>query len=440
MKLAHTLTWASIAYTTYSISPKASIYTSEPPNNRLSLSLTANAARLLLARRLGLSQYHSLEDADDTTIRILDEQKGIQQLAFFADENEPRPQNILVVVEGVEQPEVILRSQASYSAFTIQNAPSPFQNLRLVRDFLQQDRHGQVHVKKRCTYDISKPSISGGIDTDEEAYGYCHIGHVFDSFKGHPESLWEMILRQLIKLEDLPGVTAVLQISPFEKVSKKGINTQEYKEALDTLQSTLSALLKPHHNRIATVMFMPPASKSSKPSSANPYGSYSVPNLQVRDLQSEEPLTVPLSASSTPTPSLPSHRVSTPGAHLNRPVSGIIPICHPSLEKLINDTNNCSGHGTPYQRSSEKSKNNKCFACKCQKTVLELKGGGTKTIEWGGAACQKKDVSMSFWLIAGFTVALVAAVSWGVGLLYSIGQEELPSVIGAGVAGPKAQR
>lgn len=47
---------------------------------------------------------------------------------------------------------------------------------------------------------------------------------------------------------------------------------------------------------------------------------------------------------------------------------------------------------------------------------------------------------MSFWLIAGFTVALVAAVSWGVGLLYSIGQEELPSVIGAGVAGPKAQR
>lgn len=119
MKLAHTLTWASIAYTTYSISPKASIYTSEPPNNRLSLSLTANAARLLLARRLGLSQYHSLEDADDTTIRILDEQKGIQQLAFFADENEPRPQNILVVVEGVEQPEGKLLFDKGLAGFNL---------------------------------------------------------------------------------------------------------------------------------------------------------------------------------------------------------------------------------------------------------------------------------------------------------------------------------
>lgn len=105
MKLAHTLIWASIAYTAHSTSPNASIYTSEPPNNRLSLSLTANAARLLLARRLGLSQYHSIEDVDDTTIRILDEQRGPQQLAFLTDENEPRAQNILVVVEGVEQPE-----------------------------------------------------------------------------------------------------------------------------------------------------------------------------------------------------------------------------------------------------------------------------------------------------------------------------------------------
>ncbi|KAL9610200.1 MAG: hypothetical protein Q9167_005077 [Letrouitia subvulpina] len=436
MKLAHILTWASIAYTAHSNSPNAFIYTSEPPNTRLPSSLTANTARLLLARRLGLSQYHSLEDVDDTTVRILNEQGGSRLPAFLTDEDEPRPQNILVVVEGVEQPEVILGFQASISAFTIGNAPSPVQNLKLVRDFLQQDRHGQVHARNRCAYDIAKPSITGGIDTDEEAYGYCHVRHVLDSFKGHPGSSWKMILRQLVKMEDLPGVTVVLQVSPFEN----GINSQEHKETLDTLKSTLSALLTPHKNRITTVMFMPRASKSSKSSSTNPYGSYSIPNLQVRDLPSEEPLTVPVSASSTPTASLPSHRVSTPGAHPNKPVSGILPICHSSLEKLVNDTNNCSGHGTPYQRSSEKSKDNKCFACKCGKTVLELEGGGTKTIEWGGAACQKKDLSMSFWLLAGFTVAMVAAVSWGVGLLYSIGQEELPSVIGAGVAGPKAQR
>ena len=47
---------------------------------------------------------------------------------------------------------------------------------------------------------------------------------------------------------------------------------------------------------------------------------------------------------------------------------------------------------------------------------------------------------MPFLLIAGFTIVMVATVSWGVGLLFSIGQETLPSVIGAGVAGPRAQK
>ena len=47
---------------------------------------------------------------------------------------------------------------------------------------------------------------------------------------------------------------------------------------------------------------------------------------------------------------------------------------------------------------------------------------------------------MPFFLLAGMTIALVGAVSWGVGLLMSVGNEELPSVIGAGVAGPRAQK
>ena len=66
--------------------------------------------------------------------------------------------------------------------------------------------------------------------------------------------------------------------------------------------------------------------------------------------------------------------------------------------------------------------------------------GTIKTTQWGGPACQKKDISAAFWLLAGFSIVMMATVSWGVGLLFSIGQEDLPSVIGAGVAGPRAQR
>lgn len=47
---------------------------------------------------------------------------------------------------------------------------------------------------------------------------------------------------------------------------------------------------------------------------------------------------------------------------------------------------------------------------------------------------------MPFFLLAGLSIALVGAVTWGVGLMASVGQEELPSVIGAGVAGPRVQK
>ena len=47
---------------------------------------------------------------------------------------------------------------------------------------------------------------------------------------------------------------------------------------------------------------------------------------------------------------------------------------------------------------------------------------------------------MPFFLLAGVTLGLLAVSAWGVGLLVSVGGEELPSVIGAGVAGPRASK
>ncbi len=46
---------------------------------------------------------------------------------------------------------------------------------------------------------------------------------------------------------------------------------------------------------------------------------------------------------------------------------------------------------------------------------------------------------MPFWLLGGMTVLLVSVVMWGIGLLSEMGAQELPSVIGAGVAGPRAK-
>ncbi|KAL8779396.1 MAG: hypothetical protein Q9213_006964 [Squamulea squamosa] len=184
---------------------------------------------------------------------------------------------------------------------------------------------------------------------------------------------------------------------------------------------------------------MPRSNVKAKRASTSLYGTYAMPNsqrLQAREGQSEAPLAAPLA----PQTSLVSHHVSTPqtlkASSVPRP--GILPVCQPHLDKLVDVTNNCSGHGTPYLKSKGKPS---CYACKCSKTVLSRgEGKGVKTIVWAGPACSKKDVSAPFWLLAGISIAIVATVSWGIGLLFSIGQEDLPSVIGAGVAGPRAQK
>lgn len=44
---------------------------------------------------------------------------------------------------------------------------------------------------------------------------------------------------------------------------------------------------------------------------------------------------------------------------------------------------------------------------------------------------------MPFFLLASITILAILAVSAGIGMLFSVGQQELPSVINAGVNAPK---
>ena len=179
---------------------------------------------------------------------------------------------------------------------------------------------------------------------------------------------------------------------------------------------------------------MPPTSTISK-RTISPYGTYSVPShsYPTRQNPSESPLSIPKSSTSTSSlePNIPQNLKTT---------SKTIPeICYPNLDALNNATNHCSDHGTAYRKYTTPTGTD-CIACNCSTSVRVNEDGTIKTTRWGGNACQKKDVSFEFWLIAGLTVALVAAVTWAVGLIYSIGTEDLPSVIGAGVTGPRAQK
>ncbi|KAG5950760.1 hypothetical protein E4U53_004459 [Claviceps sorghi] len=110
-----------------------------------------------------------------------------------------------------------------------------------------------------------------------------------------------------------------------------------------------------------------------------------------------------------------------------------IAACYETLSACNAATRNCTGHGTckdKYVSGDGIKAGASCFACHCQATREE--GKGVK--HWGGPSCAKQDVSVPFWLFAGFTVAMVVILSMAVGLLYSVGEEKLPGVIGAGVS------
>ncbi|KAG8157471.1 hypothetical protein KVR01_012855 [Diaporthe batatas] len=114
--------------------------------------------------------------------------------------------------------------------------------------------------------------------------------------------------------------------------------------------------------------------------------------------------------------------------------------CFSSLNSCAAATGNCTGHGAcvdkyavPGQGSGEKV----CFVCSCLSTKKFPDREDSKHVHWGGAYCQKIDVSSPFWLIATTTVVLIGLVGGCIAMLFSIGEEKLPGVIGAGVSRSK---
>ena len=121
--------------------------------------------------------------------------------------------------------------------------------------------------------------------------------------------------------------------------------------------------------------------------------------------------------------------------------STLAPVCHASNASCAEATNNCSGHGSCYLKygTGVEGTTGNCYACQCQQTIVKNSDGTTKTVQWGGAACQKRDISSPFFLVAGVSLLAILLVGSAIGMLFSMGSQELPSVISAGVGGPKNQ-
>ena len=189
-----------------------------------------------------------------------------------------------------------------------------------------------------------------------------------------------------------------------------------------------------------TVVVMPPSSNSKR--IAQPWGSYVLPSkLQARRDPTEAPLTPATAQPATSSNSVAfDPTISQADGNDTTAPLGILPSCFESQSECEERTHGCSGHGSCGVARKDQFGTKDCYSCKCVPTVKHKDEKGmesdTRTTYWGGPACQKKDVSVPFWLFVGTGVMLAFLITTGIGMLYSMGSEELPSVIGAGVSGP----
>ncbi|KAI0106075.1 hypothetical protein F4814DRAFT_84066 [Daldinia grandis] len=127
--------------------------------------------------------------------------------------------------------------------------------------------------------------------------------------------------------------------------------------------------------------------------------------------------------------------LDSPAAASRPAPAPVLPSCFTSHNACITATDSCSGHGQCVDRWGKVDGAKKaCFFCHCMATNETDARGRTGVYHWGGSACHKRDVSTPFWLFAGVSIALVATVAFAIGLLFSVGEEKLPGVIGAGVS------
>ena len=240
------------------------------------------------------------------------------------------------------------------------------------------------------------------------------------------------VLKSLQKPNHDDLVTSVHD-NVFIHVNIEKVMTTSYDETVTFLRGAIADFLKigKENDMSLTIAVFPPASKHSK-RSLDAYGK--------RDFrQSEAPMTVTVPSSGSFKSSAETEPEDSVGTFANTTVvKGILPSCFSNLHACQTTTANCTGHGACFLKYKGDSHDKReCWSCGCKATVVVDAQGRKTTTNWGGPACQKTDISVPFWIITGFTILLVATITWAIGLLYTMGDEELPSVIGAGVSGPR---
>ncbi|CAK7229150.1 hypothetical protein SEUCBS140593_007149 [Sporothrix eucalyptigena] len=382
--------------------------------------LPRQIARQILLQRLHASDGSSFFDTlprnydPETALDLIQQFAGKTTPVLFADDDSKtrRPLELLVAIQGAKPEhaaalEAVLPKAFAKPAFSVADLPSEAANTRLFVDELSGEgivAHQETSVTEAMAEGVPESWANG-----------VFVG-LYDAKKD------TKTVDTLISA--LPQIVAMAQNGDLDA----------------------SILLLPESSRFAQWKHWA-SSKGLKPAGAKilPPKATAVPNNELRIREADSELVMAEETDKVDT------IVKNDGdSKDDKPAP--IPACFQSFNSCMAATNSCSSHGTCVDKyaggtlndrdvKSNKANAGSCYACQCQLTfnrpLNDSNSKGISTSSWGGNMCQKKDVSAPFWLITGFSVAIVGIISFAIGLLFSVGEEKLPGVIGAGVSRTK---
>ncbi|KAF2013553.1 hypothetical protein BU24DRAFT_424550 [Aaosphaeria arxii CBS 175.79] len=418
MKLSWSFAVSSLFISASAASKAGHVFVYDPASAKaapLQSSVTPETARWILAQRLGVSQFHSIDDPSEEAIEQLNAYSGRTQTLLGGDNSNERDLSearVLVWIDDVEDASAIISDSSAYSAqFTVADPPSGADNDRLIRAIATQ---------------------AESLPKKEDAFGRTYTDGI--------------TIEKWLKPLKAVGIHNEY-LSTFHAVKKDELSSSELAKALSGLLE--ESVASGEQGWPITVVLMPPSGPKSK-RDVNPYGAFDIPrDTDFRRPKTEEFLSPSSSQPSQPPKAKVSNLEDFPiisAAKPGAPIRGILPSCFSSQDACIQQTNNCSSHGGVdggcVNRKGKKGTGRvDCWHCQCEPTVEFVGGDGMeerkRTTYWGGPACQKKDISTPFWLFVSTGVIIAFLISSAIGMLYSMGSEELPSVIGAGVSGPQ---
>ncbi|KAK0309284.1 hypothetical protein LTR01_004391 [Friedmanniomyces endolithicus] len=362
------------------------------PEEATDRTLSPTEARLVIAQRAGVEDYHSAELKDGKALEAIN--VFGRTTSLFGDED-PRTQVEEIVLVGGGDVEINLSQQCR--SFAISPVSGVASTRRLWVDLVRQ----------------ASPAIHSSSTTDDSIVARLRDGGVTNGFG----KTLRIVSRgdQLLNLTDpmQSGMSSTLLFAPTTQTSEMEDQWGTY---------SMPGAQSPLRKRQA---------RSSPPQPEAP--------LEMDPLDSFQPVESSNKASDL-------HLYASNNTNASTPLTGILPACFTTQESCESSTRSCMGHGAcallfTDQSASPQSPSQHCYACACSPTTSKSSDGKlVTTTYWGGPACQKKDISIEFWMLALFSVALVFLVSFAVGELMGMGGEELPSVIGAGVSGPTAKK